>query len=77
MRIICWITVACKDLWRGRDEMALQGHNLELGRGGLEVYGFGPPRLGVGNMAKISPFSLLFLYIMILCHVGFSVLKVV
>ncbi len=41
--------------------------------------GFGPPRLGVGDMAKIS-YHIFFKYhdfITILCHVGFSILQVV
>ncbi len=46
--------------------------------------GFGPPRLGVGDMAKIS-YQVFFIFfyitihdfITILCHVGFSILQVV
>ncbi len=69
--------------------MALQGHNRGPGGGGgVSGWiglgdGFGSPRLGVGDMARISYHNYLFLnitihdFITILCHVGFSILQVI
>ncbi len=51
---------------------------LELPSQGTEqrgVYGFGPPRLGVGDTGK--NITIPFRNITILCHVGFSILQVV
>ncbi len=41
-----------------------EGHNRGWGWGGVGMYGFGPPRLGVGDMANISQFFFFFRSIM-------------
>ncbi len=75
--------MVCTDKWRAQTsggagaKWCYEGTMVDWGV--REVYGFDPPWLGVGDVAKISYFFYIMIhnFITILCHVGFSILQVV